>query len=495
MLWEELFANFSGSAVAWNLALEGPRLREGPMHAALVVDGDGGVSLQASADRRVDRTTDRTAERWMWQARGRVADLATATQRYVTSAFALEGTSWQGLEAAGQLDLAVSGDLEPNAGTVAGEVLLVEGAGKLGERASIDGAFAQLPLQLAWRLAEAADDRSPSPDSRDARASVLDRFIFEAVGEAREGRLAFERLRVGETEIGATAVPLEVVGDTVVVEAPVEIPLYDGAVVVSDLVLADALGSQRHLEAAVDLRGLSLERATAELGMPELRGQVDGHFPRVVVRGAQLTTEGASEVEVFGGRAVLEDVSASALRSPYPHLSFTASFDDVDLEQLTQTLELGRITGRLRGELREVELIGSTPVKLLAEVHTVETEGVPQRLTIEAVNNLTLLGTGADASFLERGLRSFFETYPYEAIGIAVALEGDAFLLRGLERRGDKELFLKGRWPLRLDIVNAVPGTRVSYEAMTSRIGNLQVRRGKDDRDGTDEPLTEGRPP
>jgi hypothetical protein len=362
--------------------------------------------------------------------------------------------------------------LEPDrGGRVRAELLFTEGAGRLGERFSTAGAFAQIPLALRWRIPEAGG------------AS-----IYESVGEPLEGRVAFSSARWGEIELGPTAMPLRVAGDGLVLSEPLRVPLFDGTVEVRDMRLADAFSPDRHLEAEVTLRDLSLERISEALGLPELCGEIDGSFPQVTVRGDALTTEGESEVTIFDGRVVFDDVSASDLTSPFPHLEFTAEFEGIDLEQLTQTLEFGRITGVLRGELREAELVGATPVRLLGEMRTVKRPGIPQRLNIRAVNNLTLLGTGSDASFLERGLRSLVDTYPYEAIGIAVLLEGDDFVLRGLERRGEKELFLKGRWPLRLDIVNAVPGTRVSYEAMTSRIGNLQIRRG-------DQPPPEGGSP
>ena len=49
----------------------------------------------------------------------------------------------------------------------------------------------------------------------------------------------------------------------------------------------------------------------------------------------------------------------------------------------------------------------------------------------------------------------------------------DVFLLRGTESRGERELFLKGRLPFRIDIVNVKPGQTVSFRAMVDRVGSL----------------------
>ncbi len=54
-----------------------------------------------------------------------------------------------------------------------------------------------------------------------------------------------------------------------------------------------------------------------------------------------------------------------------------------------------------------------------------------------------------------------------------MVLDEDRFLLRGLERRGDRELFLRGTSPFRLDVVNVDPGTTVSFRTMVDRLRNL----------------------
>ena len=61
-------------------------------------------------------------------------------------------------------------------------------------------------------------------------------------------------------------------------------------------------------------------------------------------------------------------------------------------------------------------------------------------------------------------------------------LERDVLLLRGLESRGDKELFLRGRLPFRIDVVNAQPGKTVSFQAMVGRLKSLDFARATTER-------------
>jgi hypothetical protein len=102
-------------------------------------------------------------------------------------------------------------------------------------------------------------------------------------------------------------------------------------------------------------------------------------------------------------------------------------------------------------------------------------KGVPRRISLKAVNNIAIVGTGSGLGFLDRGLRRFISSYAYQSIGIEMALSNDHFLLRGLEQRGDQELFVKGRFPLRLDVVNVQPGMTVSFRTMIQRLRTLDV--------------------
>ena len=46
-----------------------------------------------------------------------------------------------------------------------------------------------------------------------------------------------------------------------------------------------------------------------------------------------------------------------------------------------------------------------------------------------------------------------------------------------MERRGERELFLKGRLPFRIDVVNVDPGKTVSFRTMLERLRNLEFER------------------
>ena len=104
-----------------------------------------------------------------------------------------------------------------------------------------------------------------------------------------------------------------------------------------------------------------------------------------------------------------------------------------------------------------------------------ERAGVPRTINVKAIDNIAILGTGGRVGVFDRGIHRFLKKYTYDALGIRMTLDRDVFVVRGLERRRDRELFLKGRLPFPIDVVNAQPGRSVSFRTMLDRVRSLDV--------------------
>ncbi len=135
------------------------------------------------------------------------------------------------------------------------------------------------------------------------------------------------------------------------------------------------------------------------------------------------------------------------------------------------------MTGFVDGRLNDLELFGTTPVRFSGWIASVDKPRVKRTISLRAVSNVAQLAGGGGVSTLQRGLYRFLDRYTYRSLGAAMVLSRDHFLVRGLERRGDKELFVKGRPPFAIDMVNVEPGRTVSFSTMLDRIGNLEIQR------------------
>ena len=388
-----------------------------------------------------------------WEGTLTVADIGGFWERYV-------GVPFQGtLGVAGSLRLE-GGELQTQLRGTVGEVATATGEMRLDglsigsgdDGSSVENLQIQLPVDLGW-----AEDG-----------------MVEA-GEAHRGSLEFDRATVGGVQLAATATELVLLGDTVTMVGDLRLPVFGGEVVLENAGFAELARSSRYLTAAVGLHRISLAEVSRTLGLPPLDGDVTGRFPRVLYSNGILTVDGTGELAVFGGTVTMRDIAGSDLFTRYPHLKFSADWEEIDLALLTRTFDFGTMSGIIEGQLVDCEIFRDVPVRFRGRLRSVPREGVRQRISLKAVNNIAIVGTGSGLGLLDSGLRRFIDSYAYRGIGIEMALSQDHFLLRGLERRGDRELFVKGRFPLRLDVVNVEPGMTVSFRTMIQRLRTLDV--------------------
>jgi hypothetical protein len=296
---------------------------------------------------------------------------------------------------------------------------------------------------------------------------------FRSSGGERRGELAFAQGRLSGITLSGVRTPLRVRGVTAALVQPIELRVAGGSVVLRGVELDPGLGGAPRAQATVEISGIELEALMSAAGLPALPGRLEGRFPRVGLEGSALQVEGGGKVDVFGGTLEIGEIAGEDVFSPFPRLSFSARFDGIRLGQVTRTFSFGEISGVVAGYVRDCVLVGGVPVRFEAEVRTVDVDGVGRTIAVKAINNLAILGTGGEVSVLDRGLHRFLDKYTYDRIGIHATLTNDRFLLRGLEHEGDKELFLEGRLPLPIDIVNARPGQTIGFRSMLDRLKRI----------------------
>ncbi len=292
-------------------------------------------------------------------------------------------------------------------------------------------------------------------------------------GPRLAGSLAFDRLAVRGLELPPTDSDLSVEADSVGLEKPITLAVLGGAVTFEWLTLRHLLRPGRHLESGIDLAAIRLEKISDELELIPLEGALNGHLTGVRLSPSLLAVEGGGEIEVFGGTVTVRDISGQDVLSKFPKLKLSADFRDIDLGALTRRLDFGEMTGILEGTLEDCELFRGVPVRFSARLETLQRKGVPRSVDVKAINNITILGTGQRTSIFDRGIQRFFDRYNYQRLGVTMRLDRDVLLLRGLEHRGGRELFLRGRLPFRIDVVNAQPGKTVSFQTMVGRLRSL----------------------
>jgi len=390
-----------------------------------------------------------------WSGALEVADLGRTVERYLRAPLGDSVPLFARIESKGRVEAHASGTASPTARTAAGGLTLdgVDLAGT-GGYVAVSGLGAILPFDLRW--AKGGDG------------------AWALGGPPTQGTIEFDRMEVAGLTLAALKSGVALLGDDLTFQEKLTVPAFGGEVRFEALRLQDLFLPSRHLRSGVLITGIALPEVTRAFGLPTLEGSVEALFPDVRLDAKDLEVEGGGEVGLFGGTVRLSEISGQDVLTRFPKLQLSATFEGIDLGRLTKVFDFGEISGVVAGSVKDLRLFRGVPVSFDAEIHSVPTEGVRQYVNVKAVRNLTILGTGAGISPLDRGLQRFFDKYTYGAIGISMKLENDVFVLRGTAgAKGGRELFVRGRLPFPINIVNAQPGKTVSFSSMVERLKSV----------------------
>lgn len=394
---------------------------------------------------------------FLWAGSLKVQDLARTVARHLRAPLGDSLPLFERIEAKGRLEARASGMSSPGSHTAHGGLTL-EGVDLAGTEGFVAVSGLDLVLPFDWRWTRTAEG------------------AWSVAGPPAQGTVEFDRVEVAGLTLAALQSGVVCVGDDLSFQETLTVPTLGGEVRFEAARLQDLLAPTRHLRAGILVTGVTLAEVSRTFGLPPLQGSVEALFPEVRLDAKTLLVEGGSEVSVFGGKVRLAEISGEEVLTRFPKLRLSAEVEGIDLGRVTRTFDFGEVTGIVRGYVRDLRLFRGVPVSFEAAIQSVPTKGVKQSVNLKAVRNLTILGTGAHISPLDRGLQRFFDKYTYAELGIWMQLDNDVFLLRGTAgKRDGRELFVRGKLPFPINIVNAQPGKTVSFSSMVERLKSVDL--------------------
>jgi len=112
-------------------------------------------------------------------------------------------------------------------------------------------------------------------------------------------------------------------------------------------------------------------------------------------------------------------------------------------------------------------------------METVQTEGVPQKISVRALENIARIGGGGSPFIgLAGALTSLFKEFPYDKIAIQATLENDVFRIDGPLKEGDKVYLVKRSGLSGVNVVNQDPDRQISFKDMMKRIKRVTESAG-----------------
>ena len=264
-----------------------------------------------------------------------------------------------------------------------------------------------------------------------------------AAGTPRVGTLTIENIRFANQSIPTIATTISLSNNALRVHQPIHLAVFGGAVEIGNLFWPDLLKDPKQLSFSAQTKLLKREELTQAMNWPRFSGTLSGSIPQVQSAENLLRTSGEIQAELFGGRIRLGKLEIDNPFSALASIKLDAKLDAIQLEQLSQTFAFGRISGILEGSIDNLVLTDGQPSELRADLHSVD-RGGEQRISVEALNKITVLSSGEDAGALYGGLAGFFDSFRYSKLGFKAALKNDRLTLRGVESRGDQEMLVVG---------------------------------------------------
>jgi len=256
-------------------------------------------------------------------------------------------------------------------------------------------------------------------------------------------------------------------------QAPLRLPVLDGALVVHELVWRDWRGAAPELNLRAELEPIDLGRLTTILGWTQFGGRISGQLPGLRATENGFEFDGGLDLALFGGRARVNRLSLERPFGTLPALAADLEFERLDLEPLTGAFEFGFMRGLLSGHVRGLRLLDWQPVAFDAWFHTLE-ESPKRVISQKAVDTLTRVSGGGGAA-VSSALLGLFDRFPYRRFGLGCRLSANVCEMRGLgPADGEGYLILEGRGLPHLDIV--AYRKRVDWPRLLSQVNEALKR-------------------
>jgi hypothetical protein len=251
---------------------------------------------------------------------------------------------------------------------------------------------------------------------------------------------------------------------------PTKLPILDGALAIDTLAMGNLGASNMEVTFEGKVEPISMPRLASVFGWPQFQGTLAATIPEVKLKDNVLTIGGNVESEVFGGRVMGSNIRVQDPLGRFPQFFADFRARDLDLGLVTQTFEVGSITGRLEADVLNLQLFAWTPVSFDARLATPKGDKSRHRISAKAVSSLSNVGGGGGGvvSALQSGVLRFFDDYSYDKLGITCKLRDDVCEMSGVEPAGIGYYIVKGAGIPRIDIVGNAG--RVRWSQLLSSI-------------------------
>lgn len=278
--------------------------------------------------------------------------------------------------------------------------------------------------------------------------------------------------RVGELPVGPTDLRFRAAGMGAELLQPAFVPILDGGLQLRRLRMQNLDSGNPAAVFEAGLKPIELAALCRVLGWPEFGGSLSGELPGLSLRNRELRLQGGFDAEVFDGQVRIEQLRVIDPFGRVPRLLADIRLRNLELGAMTSAFEVGRMDGRLDGEIADLRLLDWQPVAFRASFRTPPGDRSRHRISQRAVNSIASLGGGAPSKVLSRSVLRFFDEFRYARLGLSCELRNGVCEMDGLEPKGHGYVIVKGRGLPRIDVVGYEH--RVDWATLLEQLKSLR---------------------
>jgi hypothetical protein len=234
----------------------------------------------------------------------------------------------------------------------------------------------------------------------------------------------------------------------------------------------DLLSPDKQVRFGLKMENINLGSLTQNLLEVEMPGTINADFGVMRYQNNRMASEGTAVINVFDGEIKASNFFAQDITLPSRKFGGDVAFQDINLEQLTGKIAIGRMSGNLRGSLKGFMMEYGQPSGFILEVESIKKKGVKQQISSDAINNISILGAGV-GGVLGRGITKYFKNFPYRKIGFRCVLKNDRFMVNGTIIEGDTEYLVRRGLFRGVDVINQNRNNVISFRDMEERIKRI----------------------
>jgi hypothetical protein len=296
--------------------------------------------------------------------------------------------------------------------------------------------------------------------------------------EPQAGRIQLRDLRTPWSSVTFLEIPVSAGFKFYRISAPLAFPLW-GGVVTARGVTFDGSGDRPSLQAEANLSEVELSAVLPGRGV---EGKLGGNLATITLNVDQVSASGELTAQVFDGTVKAMDLGMVRPFDTGRRIQGKVLFDHLNLEPLTQLFSFGKISGYVQGSIEQLTFGPVYPERFYLILKTEEVAGIQKKINVQAIENVSLLGTGwGELGGLRSGINRWFQEYDYREIGLTCSLVEGRITLRGTIFEDGLEYLVRKPGLIGIDVINRNPENEIDFSDMLERFRRINKKGGEND--------------